>query len=221
MENNIMMKPEAILQRDQKTYAVIPRIPAGILNVALLEKITEAAKKFDIPVIKIVSGQRIALVGIEKHNVSKVWEFLGSDLAHAVGLCFHYVQACPGTTLCKYGIQDSIGFALKIEEKYFGVAFPAKVKFGVSGCPFCCAESYMRDIGVVGKRSGWTLSLGGNAGATARIGDIVAQRLTKEEVLELIEKFFNYYIDNANRKERTSRFIKRLGIDIVKKSMGL
>jgi len=211
----------AILQRDQKTYAVIPRIPAGIVTPEILEKIATTAKRFNIPVLKIVSGQRIALVGVQKDDIDKVWEFLGEDVGNAVGLCFHYVQACPGTTLCKYGTQDSVSLALELEEKYYGVEFPAKVKFGVSGCPLCCAESYMRDFGIVGKKSGWAFSLGGNAGSNPRIGDVVAQKLSKEELLNLLDKFLKYYIANADQKERTSKFLKRVGVETVKENIGL
>jgi NAD(P)H-nitrite reductase large subunit len=221
METESVEPKGAILQRDQKTYAIIPRTPAGLVTPEFLEKVAAAAREFNIPVMKIVSGQRIALVGIEKDEVNKVWEFLGTDVGDAVGLCFHYVQACPGTTLCTYGTQDSVGLALELEEKYYGFEFPAKMKFGVFGCPLCCAESYMRDIGIVGKRSGWALSLGGNAGSNPRIGDVVAEKLTKDELINLIEKFVTYYVDNANKKERTSKFIKRVGLDVVKENMGL
>ena len=221
MENDNIVSKGAILQRDKKTYAVIPRTPAGIITPELLEKIAGAAKKFSIPITKIVSGQRIALVGIEKDDIDKVWEYLGSDAGDAIGLCFHYVQACPGTALCKYGKQDSIGLALELEEKYYGFEFPAKMKFGVSGCPFCCAESHMRDIGIVGKISGWALSIGGNSGANPRIGDVVAQKLSKDELIILIEKFVKYYVGNAKKKERTSRFIKRVGLETVKINLNL
>ena len=221
MNNENLLSKGAILQRDKKTYAIIPRTPAGIISPELLAKIAEAAKKFNIPVIKIVSGQRIALVGVEKNDIDNIWEYLGADVGDAIGLSFHYVQACPGTALCKYGKQDSVGLALELEDKYYGFELPAKMKFGVSGCPFCCAESYMRDIGIVGKISGWALSIGGNSGANPRVGDVIAQKLSKEELILLIEKFVNYYKENASKKERTSRFVKRIGLETIKMNLNL
>ncbi|MCF7889457.1 MAG: hypothetical protein K9L78_04980, partial [Victivallales bacterium] len=149
------------------------------------------------------------------------WRFLGTDSGQAIGLCFHYVQACPGNSLCKYGVQDSIGLALELEKKYYGTEFPAKMKIGVSGCTICCSESYLRDIGIVGKKSGWTLSLGGNSGSNPRIGNVIVQKLTEEELFTIIDKFLTYYIKYAKKKERTSKFIKRIGIDEVRKNLGL
>ena len=211
----------AILQRDMQTYTIIPRTPAGIISTELLRKIADAADKFNVPLVKIVSGQRIALVGVQKDDIDKIREYLDTDAAKAIGLCFHYVQACPGNDWCKFGVQDSIALAVELEEKYYGVEFPGKVKFGVSGCPICCAESNVRDIGIVGKKSGWTLVLGGNSGSNARIGDTVARQLSKEKLFELIDRFIEYYKKNANQKERTSKFIKRVGIDAVKANMGI
>jgi len=78
------------------------------------------------------------------------------DIGPAVGLCVHYVQACPGTSVCKFGVRDSLGLGLELEEMFVGAELPAKLKVGVSGCPMCCAESYARDVGLIGKPKGWT-----------------------------------------------------------------
>lgn len=219
-EENILEKG-AILQRDKKTYAIVPRMPAGLLTTEYLDKITQAVKKFNIPLVKVVSGQRLALIGVKKDDIDKIWNFIGVEKGDAIGLCFHYVQACPGTDTCKFGVQDSTGLAVELEEKYYGIAMPAKFKLGISGCPYCCGESYVRDIGIVGKKSGWTLAIGGNAGANARIADTIGTKLTKEELLELLDKFIDYYKINANPKERSARFIKRLGIEKIKEELGI
>jgi NAD(P)H-nitrite reductase large subunit len=142
--------PGTILQRDNTTYAIVPRTPLGIVSPEHLERIASVARKYSVPVIKITSGQRFALVGIKRDDVAGVWQDLGMDQGKASELCLHYVQACPGTAFCSFGLQDSLGLGAKIEEFFLGMDFPAKVKIGVSGCPFCCGESFVRDIGVLG-----------------------------------------------------------------------
>ena len=142
----------AILQRDKKTYAIVPRIPVGLVTPEIFEKISAVVRKYDIPIMKITSGQRLALVGIEKNDISNVWQDLEMDQGKATELCLHYVQACPGTDVCKFGKQDSLGMGRELEELFKDKDLPAKVKIGVSGCPFCCAESYLRDIGLFGKK---------------------------------------------------------------------
>ncbi len=176
-------------------------------------------RKYEIPVIKITSAQRIALVGMKPEIVDQVWQELGMDVGPAVGVCVHYVQACPGNTLCKLGVQDSLGLGGKLEKIFVGTQLPAKAKLGISGCPMNCAESYMRDFGVFGKKSGWNVIFGGNAGGHPRIGDVIAEGLTEDEVIDLAKRCFDYYGSNAKKRQRTARFIERIGIDEFKKAV--
>jgi len=209
----------AILQRDKKTYAVVPRTPVGLIKPEHLEAIAKVARKYNIPVIKITSGQRLALVGMHKEEVEPIWQELGMDTGKATELCLHYVQACPGNDVCKYGVRDSLGLGLQLEEFFLGRALPAKVKIGVSGCPFCCAESFVRDIGMFGKKSGWTLIFGGSSARRPRVGDILAENLTREEAVALTGRCLDYYAANGKKRERTWKFVERLGIDAVKKAV--
>jgi NAD(P)H-nitrite reductase large subunit len=211
----------AILQRDKKTYAVVPKIPMGILTPEILEKLAEVSRKYNVRIIKITSGQRIALVGLNPEDVEKVWKDLGMEIGPAEGLCVHYVQACPGTSTCKFGQGDSLGLASKIEKMYVGKegVIPAKTKFGISGCKLNCAESYLRDFGVFAAPDGWTIVVGGNSGGRPRIGNMVAEKLSDEEALEVIKKCIDYYAKNAKPRERMPRFVERTGIEEFKKAV--
>ena len=209
----------AFVQRDKKTYAVVPRTPMGMLTPVILENIAGVARKYEIPIIKITSGQRIALVGLKPEIIDDVWKELGMDAAPAVQLCVHYVQACPGNAVCKFGVRDSLGLGGKLEELFVGMELPAKVKIGISGCPLNCGEGYMRDLGAFGKKSGWTVMFGGNAGGRPRIGDVIAKGIDEKEVIDLAKRCFEYYRNNGKKSERTARFINRIGIEEFKKAV--
>jgi NAD(P)H-nitrite reductase large subunit len=209
----------AILQRDKKTYAIVPRTPVGLIKPEHLEAIAKVVRKYNIPVIKITSGQRLALVGMHREEVEPIWQELGMDAGKATELCLHYVQACPGNDVCKYGVRDSLGLGLELERFFQGRALPAKVKIGVSGCPFCCAESFVRDIGMFGKKSGWTLIFGGSSARRPRIGDMLAENLTRQEAVALTGRCLDYYTANGKKRERTWQFVERLGIEAVKKAV--
>jgi len=211
----------AILQRDKKTYAIVPRTPAGMVTPEILEGLTKVVRKYDVPIMKITSGQRLALVGIKEEDVDPIWHDLKMDVGRAIELCLHYVQACPGTAVCRYGQRDSLGLGLKIEEFFYGYELPAKVKIGVSGCPFCCGESYVRDIGVIGKKKGWIVTFGGNSGGRPRVADVLAENLDEDEVVELMKKCLGYYKNNGKKKERTARFVERVGIAEIRKQLGV
>ncbi len=206
----------AILQRDKETYAIVPRIPGGLAKLENFKEITNVVEKYDIPIIKITSGHRIALVGMKGDVVNDIWEDLGMDMGKATELCLHYVQACPGTAVCKFGVQDSLGLGIEIENFFLGMELPAKVKIGVSGCPFCCGESFVRDIGILAKKKGWTLVFGGNSARRPRIGDIIAEDISREKVISLTKSCLEYYAAHGKKKELTARFVERIGIEQIK-----
>ena len=206
----------AILQRDKETYAIVPRTPVGLVTPDDLEALAGVARKYNIPVIKITSGQRFALVGLKQEDVDSIWQELGMDVGKATELCLHYVQACPGTAVCKFGVQDSLGLGTAIEAFFTGMDLPAKVKIGISGCPFCCGESFVRDIGILGKKNGWTFIVGGSSARRPRIGDVLTENLSKEEVIDLTRRTLEYYRDKSKKKQRMARFIDRIGIENFK-----
>ena len=209
----------AILQRDKKTFAIVPKTPVGMINADILESVAKVVRKYHIPIVKITSGQRLALVGLEREQLQPAWQDLGIAMGEATALCLHYVQACPGNSVCKFGVDNSLGMGTELEEVLTGMAFPAKLKVGVSGCPMCCAESYLRDLGLFAKKKGWTLIVGGNAGAKPRIGDVLAEDLNREQAIALSLKFLHHYQRAGHPRERTARFVGRVGIAAIKESI--
>jgi NAD(P)H-nitrite reductase large subunit len=209
----------AILQRDKETYAIVPRIPGGLAKLDNFKDVVKVVEKYNIPIIKITSGHRLALVGMKAEVVNDIWQDLKMDMGKATELCLHYVQACPGNIVCKYGAQDSLGLGIEIEEFFLGMELPAKVKIGISGCPFCCGESFVRDIGILGKKKGWTIIFGGNSARRPRIGDIIAENVDRETTINLTKRCLKYYAANGKKKERTARFIERIGIDAFKEAV--
>jgi len=193
----------------------------GVLTPEILEKLAEVARSYNVRIIKITSGQRIALVGLKPEDLEAAWKDLSMDVGPAEGLCVHYVQACPGTETCKFGQGNSLGLAAKVEKMYVGKEdfIPAKTKFGISGCMLNCAESYVRDLGAFCIPEGWTVIVGGNSGGRPRIGDVIAKKLSEEQVVELFGKCLDYYAKNARQRERMPRFVERVGIEEFRKAV--
>jgi NAD(P)H-nitrite reductase large subunit len=210
---------EGILQRDGKTFAVTTRIPAGIVTPGQLEIIAAVGKKYHVPVLKITSGQRVVLAGIAPDDVQRVIADLGPLSKSETAPCVKFVQACLGTDMCKYGKQDSIGLARAVDDQFRDQVFPAKVKIGVSGCPRCCSESHTRDIGIIATTRGWMVFFGGNGGTRPRLGDLIAWDLTSGETLDCVQRLAGYYRHHAKPRERTARFIERIGIDTLKSEL--
>lgn len=212
MKKDILEKG-AILQRDKETYAIAPHIPGGITDTATLRKICDAADKYGVATIKITSAQRIALIGIREEDLDDIWTDLAEKPGAAIGLCVRSVKICPGTSYCKRGVQDSVSLGLKLDSIYHAMELPNKMKMGVSGCLVSCAESALKDIGVMGTNKGWRIMVGGNAGARPRIGDLLVDNVpTEAAVLEIVAKVIDYY-KNASNQNRIGRIVEELGIE--------
>lgn len=209
----------AILQRDNKTYAVAPHIPCGVVTPELLRKIADVAEKYNAQAIKITGATRIAIVGLEEEDIDQVWDDLKLDKGAAVGLCVRSIRACPGTTFCKIGRQDALGIGMELDQCYHGKELPGKFKMAVSGCHLSCAESWVRDVGLIGKKSGWQVVIGGNVGAEPRIGQEIASGLDHAQVLKTVDKIVQYYQENANKNERLGKMIERMGISPFKEAI--
>ena len=201
-----------IPQREKGTYAIAPHIPCGVVTPELLRRLADVAEKYRAATLKITGATRIAIVGIQEEDVDQIWEDLDMGTGHAVGLCVRSVRACPGNTYCKLGQQDALGVGLKLDEQYHGMELPGKFKMSVSGCPLNCAESWVRDIGLIGKKEGWSVTVGGNVGANPRIGQEILAELDEGQALAAVEKIIQFYTKEAKRGERMGKMIDRIGL---------
>ncbi len=205
-----------IIQRDKKTFAVAPHIPCGVVQPQILRRLADVAEKYGAQALKITSASRIAIVGVDEKDVDAIWAELGMAPGFAVGLCVRSVKACPGTTFCKRGIQDSLSLGLRIDGKYNGMQLPAKFKIGVSGCPNQCAETCIKDIGLVGMPKGWKILAGGNGGGKPRLALEFAKDLDTEQAFDLVDKIVQYYKANAKPHQRLGAMIEKMGIEAFK-----
>ncbi|MFC5467139.1 nitrite reductase large subunit NirB [Cohnella suwonensis] len=208
----------ANIQKDG-TYSVVPRIYGGVTSPSELKKIAEVAEKFDVPLVKFTGGQRLDLLGVKKEDLPKMWEELDMPSGHAYGKMLRTVKTCVGSTFCRFGTQDAIGMGIRLEKEFERMNAPAKVKLAVSGCPRNCAESTIKDFGVVAIDGGWELHVGGNGGVHVRATDLLCVVKTEDEVVEWAAAFLQYYREEATWGERTSQWVERVGIEAVKKGL--
>ena len=204
----------------QKTYLVLPHFQAGLLSPEDLEQLAELARKYRVPRTKITSAQRVAFLGMEPEALEALkGELQIPDTLPHTRNRVHYVQACPGSTWCQYGQGDALTMGERLRAIELDGPLPYKVKVGISGCRFCCCESWIRDVGLTGEKKGWRFTFGGNGAGRPRIGDLVAEGLSDDEAVALITKTLNYYLREAKFKTRSARFMERFGIDALKQAV--
>ena len=202
------------------TYSVVPRIPGGEITPEGLIAIGAVAKKYQL-YTKITGGQRIDLFGAQLHELPDIWAELiaaGFETGHAYGKSTRTVKSCVGSTWCRYGVQDSVAMALRIEDRYKGLRAPHKLKFAVSGCTRECAEAQSKDIGVIATEHGWNLYVCGNGGMRPRHAELFATDLDDETLIRMIDRVLMFYIRTADKLQRTSVWRESLegGLDYLK-----
>ncbi|AJK49748.1 nitrite reductase large subunit NirB [Burkholderia plantarii] len=208
----------ANIQRDG-TYSVVPRMPGGEVTPEGLIAVGQVAKKYGL-YTKLTGGQRVDLFGARVEQLPLIWEELiaaGFESGHAYGKSLRTVKSCVGSTWCRYGVGDSVGLAIELENRYKGLRAPHKIKFGVSGCTRECAEAQGKDIGVIATEKGWNLYVCGNGGMKPRHAELLAADLDRETLIRYIDRVLMFYIRTADRLQRTSTWRDNLegGLDYL------
>lgn len=194
------------------TYSVVPRIPGGEITPDKLITIGEVAKKYGL-YCKITGGQRIDMFGAHVGDLPDIWEELinaGFESGHAYAKALRTVKSCVGSTWCRYGVQDSVSYAIRIEERYRGLRSPHKLKSAVSGCIRECAEAKSKDFGIIATEKGWNLYICGNGGAKPAHAFLLAADLDDETCIRYIDRFLMFYIKTADPLTRTSVWLSKL-----------
>ncbi|MES2019060.1 MAG: nitrite reductase large subunit NirB [Pseudomonadota bacterium] len=215
--NDFVLKPEHASLQDSNdyflgniqkdgTYSVVPRMPGGEVTADGLIAVGTVAKKYGL-YTKITGGQRVDLFGARVEQLPVIWEELiaaGFESGHAYGKSLRTVKSCVGSTWCRYGVADSVGFAIQLENRYKGLRTPHKIKFGVSGCTRECAEAQGKDVGLIATEKGWNLYVCGNGGMKPRHAELIASDLDEATVVRYIDRFLMFYVRTADRLQRTS-----------------
>ena len=211
------------------TYSIVPRIAGGEITPDKLIVLGEVAKKYNL-YTKITGGQRVDLFGARLEELPEIWKVLvdaGFETGHAYGKSLRTVKSCVGSTWCRYGLADSVGTAIDLENRYKGLRSPHKIKFAVSGCTRECAEAQSKDVGIIATEKGWNLYVCGNGGMKPRHADLLATDLDRETLMKYIDRFLMFYVKTADRLQRTATWMNNLegGLDylrevVIKDSLG-
>ncbi|XMA11466.1 hypothetical protein WAI453_004257 [Rhynchosporium graminicola] len=194
------------------TFSIIPRVSAGEITPEKLIVLGVVAKKYNL-YCKITGGQRIDLFGAKKQELIPIWKELvegGFESGHGYAKSLRTVKSCVGSTWCRYGIGDSVGMAVRLEERYKSIRSPHKMKGGVSGCVRECAEAQNKDFGLIASDKGFNIFVGGNGGATPKHSELLAKDVPPDDVVPILDRYLMFYIRTADKLQRTARWLENL-----------
>jgi nitrite reductase (NADH) large subunit len=219
--NDVIVKQDTIQDSNDRylaniqkggTYSVVPRIPGGEITPDKLIVLGQVAKKYGL-YTKITGGQRIDMFGAHVNDLPEIWEELidaGFESGHAYGKSLRTVKSCVGSTWCRYGLHDSVSFAIEIEERYKGVRSPHKLKGGVSGCVRECAEAQAKDFGIIATEKGWNLYVCGNGGSKPQHAQLLATDIDSATCIKYLDRFLMFYIKTADPLTRTATWLNKM-----------
>jgi nitrite reductase (NADH) large subunit len=211
-------RAHANIQKDG-TFSVVPRMFGGVTSAAELRRIADVVDKYQIATVKVTGGQRIDLLGVKKEDLPKVWADLDMPSGYAYAKALRTVKTCVGSEWCRFGVQDSTNMGIDLEKAFARMYAPHKVKMAVSGCPRNCAESGIKDVGVIGVESGWEIYVAGNGGIKTKVAQFLVKVKSHDEVLEYAGAFIQLYREEARYLDRTVHYVQRMGMDYVKKKI--
>ncbi|MEJ1098229.1 MULTISPECIES: nitrite reductase large subunit NirB [unclassified Pseudoxanthomonas] len=209
-------RAHANIQKDG-TFSVIPQMKGGVTNASELRRIADVADKYAVPMVKVTGGQRIDLLGVKKEDLVDVWKDLGMKSGHAYGKSIRTVKTCVGSEFCRFGTQNSTQMGIDLETMLANMWSPHKVKLAVSGCPRNCAESGIKDVGIIAVDSGWEIHIGGNGGIKTEVAKFLVKVKTSDEVKQYTGAFLQLYREEAYYLDRTVHYIDRVGMDYIRK----
>lgn len=214
----MIKNPEySVLQKvrnGKRTYGITPRIPGGFATPEMLIRFAEVAKKYN-GTLKITSGQRIAILGLEPEDVPKAWEEIDLEPAVLSPYSIKNVEICPAS-FCKRSKQNSMKLGMKLEKRFYGAPAPNRTKIGVAGCLNACASTNAKDIGVLADEFGYIVVAGGSAGFHPRLPDKIAEELTEDQAFYMVEAVYDFYCETAEMGEKLGIFIDRISIEKFK-----
>jgi len=219
-------------------YSVIPRIPGGECTADELVLLGTVAKKYNLW-CKVTGAQRIGLFGANVWQLPQIWEDIvtgktqfadksgkfavnleteGMESGHAYGKALRAVKSCVGSSWCRFGVQDAVSMAVRLEQRYKGFRAPHKFKMGVSGCMRECAEAQSKDVGLVATMNGYNLYVCGNHGTSPKHATLFLSDVGDEDALKYIDRILMYYTFTSSPLQRASKWLENLdgGVEHLK-----
>ena len=106
-----------------------------------------------------------------------------------------------------------------LERALWRMYAPHKVKLAVSGCPRNCAESGIKDVGVIGVDSGWEIYVAGNGGIKTEVAQFLVKVKTSAQVLEHAGAFLQLYREEGWYLERMYKWYDRVSLEHIRKAV--
>jgi sulfite reductase (NADPH) hemoprotein beta-component len=199
-------------------------VAPGDVTDKQLDAIADLADEYSFGEARATHTQNLVLADVDGTRLHELWQKLKA-LGFAtpnIGTLTDMI-CCPGGDFCALANAKSIPVAEAIQRKFDDIDYLydlGDIDVNISGCMNACGHHHVGHIGILGvdKKGAefYQVSLGGHAGNSAAIGEILGPSFSQEEMPELIEKVLNVFVENRIEGEAFLDTYRRIGIDLFK-----
>ncbi|GLQ32262.1 nitrite/sulfite reductase [Litoribrevibacter albus] len=199
--------------------------PGDVTDVQL-DKIADLADQYSFGEARTTHEQNIVLADVKKSDLFAVWE-AAKEAGFAtpnLGLLTDMI-CCPGGDYCALANAKSIPVADEIMRRFDDLDYLhdlGDLDLNISGCMNACGHHHVGNIGILGvDKKGeefYQISLGGDSGKlnTTAIGKILGPSFKRDEVVDVLDKILNIYVENRQEDELFIDTFKRIGMEVFK-----
>lgn len=131
------------------------------------------------------------------------------------------VKSLIACNFCKGAEDGGLETAQRLNQAIAGIETPTPLKVGFAGCGLGTSEPLLKDIGIVKIRDAFDIYVGGEAkGLKASIANLLLSKVTADQLIPLVAAIIDYYKANAKGKEKFKKFIERITLEELQRTVG-
>ncbi|MDQ8757202.1 nitrite/sulfite reductase [Sphingosinicella sp. LHD-64] len=204
--------------------------PPGDLTSDRMRALADLAERYSLDELRITHVQNVVLPHVKLDDVPAVWVALveaGLETANA-GLITDIIS-CPGMDYCKLATARSIPIAQEISKVFADAERQREIGplgIKISGCINACGHHHVGSIGILGlDKAGvenYQITLGGDPGEGASLGERLGPGIDGDEVPAAIERIVDVYLGlRTGPGETFIDTVRRVGLDPFKPALQL
>ncbi|MFT3687830.1 nitrite/sulfite reductase [Paenirhodobacter sp.] len=187
----------------------------------------DLAERYGYGELRISHEQNVVIPHVALSDLPTVHaELLRAGLATANAGLLSDIIACPGMDYCALATARSIPIAQQLAVHFRDIGLEDEIgnlKIKISGCINACGHHHVGHIGILGlDRAGvenYQITLGGDAGDQAAVGDKTGPGFAYDEVVPAIERILRAYLAVRSEGEDFIDTFRRLGAAPFKEAL--
>ena len=196
----------------------------GDVTAEQMDLIADLADRFSFGEARMLHEQNVALADVRRADLFELWQ-----AARAAGLATPNIGlltdiiCCPGGDFCSLANARSIPIADAIQRRFDDLDYQhdiGEIDLNISGCMNSCGHHHVGHIGILGvdknDEEWYQVSIGGTQGNGTTLGKVIGPSFALEEVVGVIEKLLETYVELRHEDERFIDTVQRVGTEPFK-----